>query len=35
MDTTLPGLRVFAPDENSDLGDSEYESDTMLEIVDC
>ena len=35
MDTTLPGLRVFAPDENSDQGDSDYESDPMLEIADC
>ena len=35
MDTTLPGLRAFAPDENSDQGDSDYESDPMLEIADC
>ena len=34
MDTTLPGLRVFAPDENCDQGDSDYESDQMLEIAD-
>jgi len=35
VDTTLPGLRVFAPDANSDQGDSDYESDPMLEIADC
>jgi len=35
VDTTLPGLRGFAPDENSDQGDSDYESDPMLEIEDC
>ena len=35
MDTTLPGLRVFAPDDNRDQGDSDYESDPMLEIADC
>jgi len=34
-DTTLRGLRAFAPDENSDQGDSAYESDPMLEIADC
>ena len=35
VDTTLPGLRAFAPDENRDQGDSDYESDPMLEIADC
>jgi len=35
VDRTLPGLRAFAPDENSDQGDSDYESDPMLEIADC
>ena len=35
VDTTLPGLRAFAPDESSDQGDSAYESDPMLEIADC
>jgi len=35
VDTTLPGLRAFAPDETSDQGDSDYESDPMLEIADC
>ena len=35
VDTTLPGLRAFALDENSDQGDSDYESDPMLEIADC
>jgi len=35
VDTTLPGLRAFAPDGNSDQGDSDYESDPMLEIADC
>ena len=33
--TSLPGLRPFAPDENSDQGDSDYESHLMLEIADC
>ena len=35
MDTTLPGLRAFAPGENSDQCDSDNESDPMLEIADC
>ena len=35
VDTTLPGLRAFVPDGNSDQGDSDYESDSMLEIADC
>jgi len=35
VDTTLPGLRAFAADENSDQGDSDYESHAMLEIADC
>ena len=35
MDTTIPGLRAFALDENSNQGDSDYESDLMLEIADC
>ena len=35
MDTTLPGLRAFAPDENSNQCESDYESDPMLEIADC
>ena len=35
VDTTLPGLRTFSPDENSYQGDSDYESDQMLEIADC
>ena len=35
VDTTLPGLRVFARDENSDQGDSDYESDLILEIAYC
>ena len=34
VDTTLPGLRAFTPDENRDQGDSDYESDRMLEIAD-
>ena len=35
VDTSLPRLRAFAPDENSDQGDSDYESHLMLEIADC
>ena len=35
LDTTLPGLRSFSLDENSDQGDSDYESDLMLEIANC
>src|SRR6201996_1490172 len=35
VDTTLPGLRAFAPNENSNYCDSDYESDPMLEIADC
>ena len=35
VDTTLPGLRAFAPEEHSDQGDSDHESDPMLEIADC
>ena len=35
VDTILPGLRAFTPDENSDQGDSDYESDPMLEIAGC
>jgi len=35
LDTTLPGRRAFAPDENSDQSDSDYESDPMMEIADC
>ena len=35
MDTTLPGLRAFAPDENSDQCNLDYESDPMLVIADC
>ena len=35
MDTTLPGLRAFASNENSNQCDSDYESDPMLEIADC
>ena len=35
VDTTLLGLRAFAPDEYSDQGDSDYKSDPMLEIADC
>ena len=35
VDTTLPGLSTFALNENSDQGDSDYESDPMLEIADC
>ena len=35
VDTTLPGLRAFAPNENSNQCDSDYESDPMLEIADC
>ena len=35
VDTTLPGLWAFASDENSNQGESEYESDPMLEIADC
>ena len=35
VDTTLPGLRAFAPDENSDQEYSEYKSHLMLEIADC
>jgi len=30
VDTTLPELRAFAPDEKSNQGDSDYESDPML-----
>jgi len=33
VNITLPGLRAFAPDENSDQGDSDDESDPMLEIA--
>jgi len=35
VDTTLQGLRAFAPDQNSDQGDSDYESDPMQENADC
>ena len=35
VETTLPGLRAFAPDETSDQGDLDYESDPMLGIADC
>ena len=35
VDTTLPRLRAFAPDENSDENHSDYESDPMPEIADC
>ena len=35
VDTTLPGLRAFTPDENSIQCDSDYESNPMLEIADC
>ena len=35
VDTTLQGLRAFAPDENSHQCDSDYKSDPMLEIADC
>jgi len=35
VDTTLLGFREFAPDQNSDQGDSDYESNPMLEIADC
>ena len=35
MDTTLPQLRAFAPAKNSDQGNSDYESDPMLQIGDC
>ena len=35
MDTTLPGLRAFVSNENSNQCDSDYESDLMLEIADC
>ena len=34
VDTTLPGLRAFAPDEKRDQGHSDYESDPMLDIAD-
>ena len=35
VDTTLPGLRAFAPDENRDQGDSDDESDPMLDSANC
>ena len=35
MDTILPGLRAYAPNENSNQCDSDYKSDPMLEIADC
>ena len=35
VDTTLPGLRAFAPDENSGQCYSGYESNLMLEIAAC
>ena len=35
VDTTLLGLPAFAPEEYSDQGDSDYESDPMLEIAHC
>ena len=35
VDTSLPGLRAFTPDENCDLYDLDYESNLMLEIADC
>ena len=35
VDTTLPELRAFAPEEKSDQCDPDYTSDAMLEIADC
>ena len=35
VDTTLPGLRAFTPNENSNQCHSDHESHPMLEIADC
>src|SRR6201995_3944863 len=35
VDTTLPELRAFTPDENRDQCDSDYEPNPMMEIADC
>ena len=35
VDSTLPQLRAFGQDENSDQEASDYQSDPMLEIADC